>query len=68
MNNMALNPRTCGLLRNPKPTPTDTNQDTGDTDGDFAKVMEAYRAGQKMRQGKPHVLSKDRRIKLGQTL
>lgn len=65
---MALNPRTCGLFRIPKPTPIETNQDTGDSDGDFTKVMEAYRAGHKFRQGKPHVLSKDRRIKLGQTL
>ena len=56
------------LFRNPKPTTTVANRDTEDWYGDFAKVMEARRAGQKMRQGKPHVLAKDRRIKLGQSL
>ena len=45
-------------------TPPEANRELKDWADKVAKLMEARRAGQKMREGRPPVLSKTRRIKL----
>ena len=62
---MALYTRTgmAPAIRKPNKRPEAT-QDKEDWVDELAKVMEARRAGQRMREGKPLILSKNKPFKL----